>query len=189
VGEWAAASGTEFTHASIGGTTLITETISIRIHRLFLSNYRRSCTRSHSITLCKSMLGDIHIEFLLLISFLILTHELLHQICASVICPYSTKVSRSENSTGWSFSYSFWGTFTYYHNSLVNWFCQNSNHIWLRSPFSGMLIVSRKWNEEHEPMKCPHSAAPMTKKRAKKTKLEYSTFFGCVANKKLICYS
>src|ERR1700730_10647353 len=56
-------------------------------------------------------------------------------------------------------------------------FCQNSNHIWLRSPFSGMLIVSRNGNEEHETMKCPHCAAPITKKRAKKTKLGYSTFF------------
>jgi putative transposase len=40
-----------------------------------------------------------------------------------------------------------------------------------------MLGVSREWNEEHEAMKCPHCAATSTTKRAKKTKLGYTTFF------------
>jgi transposase-like protein len=53
----------------------------------------------------------------------------------------------------------------------------NSNHILLRGHVSVMLTLSRILNEERRRMDCPHCTATTIRKRAKKNKLGYATFF------------
>jgi transposase-like protein len=48
---------------------------------------------------------------------------------------------------------------------------------WLRGHISGMLALSRIWNEERWRMNCPSCDAAATRKRAKKTELGYAIFF------------
>ena len=62
--------------------------------------------------------------------------------------------------------------------ALLGRFCQNSNNILAkRSRFCYAHPLKIKLNEERWLMNCPHCAAITTRKRTKKTKLGYTTFF------------